>query len=205
MRIIQKIAVLAITLLWVVIIPLNIRAESPGPANTVGRFNTALLKAMKGGGTLGFTGRYELLAPVIKENFALPFMGEKSVGRYWETWGQEQQKLFLDKYATWSISSYANNFKSYGGEKFEILPHGGQKGRTQTIVSRLTKKNGETVDFYYRLREIENKWRIVDIQIKGVSQLALTRAQFVDILKNKGFDNLIDTLREKIHALSTDQ
>jgi len=85
------------------------------------------------------------------------------------------------------------------------LPHGGQKGRTQTIVSRLTKKNGETVDFYYRLREIENKWRIVDIQIKGVSQLALTRAQFVDILKNKGFDNLIDTLREKIHDLSTDQ
>ncbi len=205
MNIIQKKAGIFIILLGIVIVPPYSGAEAPGPQYTVKTLNAGLLEAMKGGEKLGFTGRYNLLAPVIKRNLALSFMGEKSVGRYWDAWQVEQRKLFLDKYATWSISSYANNFKTYGGERFEVLPDDGQKARTVTIVSRLTKKNGETVDFHYRLREIENRWQIVDIQIKGVSQLALTRAQFVDIIKEKGFDGLIDSIQEKIDTLSAGQ
>jgi ABC-type transporter MlaC component len=49
---------------------------------------------------------------------------------------------------------------------------------------------------------VEGKWRIVDIQILGVSQLALTRSQFVSEIKNKGFDALISTLKNKIKDFS---
>ena len=44
--------------------------------------------------------------------------------------------------------------------------------------------------------------RIVDIRISGVSQLALTRAQFAGILREKGLEALIAMLREKIRDFS---
>lgn len=191
-----------IVLIVLVMIPLLGHARSARPESVVETFNAALLESMKSGSALGFSGRYELLAPVIKENFALSFMAEKAVGKFWEGWKPEQQKLFFEKYVRWSVASYANNFDKYSGEKFEVLQDDGKKQRTVTVVSRLTKKNEDTVDFYYKLREIDDRWQIVDIQIKGVSQLALTRAQFVDILKSKGFDELIKVIQEKIETFS---
>ena len=45
---------------------------------------------------------------------------------------------------------------------------------------------------------------LVDIQISGISQLANTRAQFVSVIKNKGVDDLISRLQNKIEFLSQD-
>jgi phospholipid-binding lipoprotein MlaA len=44
----------------------------------------------------------------------------------------------------------------------------------------------------------------VDIQIDGVSQLALARSQYLPVIKNKGFDDLIAGLQDKIDALAVD-
>jgi ABC-type transporter MlaC component len=49
---------------------------------------------------------------------------------------------------------------------------------------------------------VKGEWQIVDIQISGVSQLALTRSQFVSVIKNKGFDALISMLKNKIKDFS---
>jgi hypothetical protein len=58
------------------------------------------------------------------------------------------------------------------------------------------------VEFHYLLRQVEGRWRIVDIQISGVSQLALYRSQFVSVIRNKGFDALVAMLKEKIARFS---
>ena len=56
------------------------------------------------------------------------------------------------------------------------------------------------MSFHYLLRKAEGSWRVVDIQISGVSQLALTRAQFTSVIKTKGIKGLIEMLDEKIRA-----
>ena len=88
------------------------------------------------------------------------------------------------------------------GEKFEVLSETKSAHNTVTVISTLRKSNEETIDFNYKLREIKGKWRIVDIQISGISQLANTRAQFVSVIKDKGFDDLISRLQNKIKFLS---
>jgi ABC-type transporter MlaC component len=53
-----------------------------------------------------------------------------------------------------------------------------------------------------RVVDEHGAWRIVDIQVRGVSQLAMTRSQFVGILEREGFDGLINSLKDKIRELS---
>jgi len=55
----------------------------------------------------------------------------------------------------------------------------------------------EPIAFSYLMRMVEDRWRVVDIQISGVSQLALTRAQFTEVMKSKGLDGLITMLKNK--------
>lgn len=160
-------------------------------------FNATLLECMKRAGELGYTGRYKLLEPVIKNSFALTYMGTVSAGKYWKTLSEKQQRSLLDAYAEWSLATYAGRFDDYAGEKFETAPESKPAQGTVTIISKLIEPNKEEMIFYYKLRKMEGKWRIVDIQISGVSQLALTRSQFVSVIGSKGFDGLISMLKEK--------
>ncbi len=182
---------------FVIVSPHAAPASQPGPKDGIQALNASLLEAMKRADELGYTGRYKLLEPVIRDTFAFSFMGSKAVGRFWEKLDEEQRKLFHKTYAEWSIATYAGRFDGYSGEKFEIVSESAPAQGTVTVISKLIQSNEEPITFSYLMRMIDGRWRIVDIQISGVSQLALTRAQFSDILKSKGFTALITMLKEK--------
>ncbi|MFO0754592.1 MAG: ABC transporter substrate-binding protein [Thermodesulfovibrionales bacterium] len=167
-------------------------------APVVRKFNAVLLEAMKRADELGYTGRYRLLEPVIKDSFALPYMANASIGRYGKTLDEKQKDAFLALYTEWTTASYAGRFDGYSGERFEVEPETVSPQGTAVVVSRMVQENGDVIAFHYQLRAIEGKWRIVDIQISGVSQLALTRSQFVNTIKNDGFDALTSQLKNKI-------
>lgn len=185
----------------VMVLPMHIRGETPGPAQVISRFNVALIEAMRGGKELGFSGRYRLLEPVVTETFLPPYMASVSVGRHWKTLTQEQQRQFEEIYAEWLIANYAKNFHAYAGERFEITNQSPMPGGA-TVLSKLLNAKGKETEFDYRLRLTENAWRIVDIRISGVSQLANTRAQFVSVLDQKGFDELVASLKRKMQEFS---
>ena len=174
-----------------------------GPADVVKDFHDVLLESMKKGAQLGYQGRYALIEPVFKKSFAQQLIVEKSMGRYWQTLKDPEKALLEKKYTEWSIAQYAHNFDSFSGEQFAVMSENVQPDGTAVVADKLTvPSDNKDVIFYYKLRKIQNAWRIVDIQIEGVSQLAQTRSQFVYIMKDKGFDGLIKTVQEKITAFS---
>ena len=196
---------LAVTL-WIVLFLGSLAAGAdpgPAPAKVIAGFNTALLEAMQQAQTLGYRGRYQLLAPAFAERFAMAFMARKSTGKSWTALSDDQRRLLIDLYTDWSVATYARRFDGFNGERFEIPADQPQAVRgTVTVTSRLIKSDGETVEFDYKLREMKGRWWILDIHIKGVSQLALTRSQFTSALERKGFDALIASLRDKIATLA---
>jgi phospholipid transport system substrate-binding protein len=184
-------------LVWVALYPPYGRAEESGPTEVIQTFNETLLDAMKRAEELGYSGRYKLLEPIIKDAFALPFMAAQSTGRYWKTLKEEDRSLFITTYTDWTIATYAGRFNGYSGEKLNLVSGSAPVQGTVTVISSLIKQNNEEVRFHYLFRKIDGVWRIVDIQISGVSQLALTRAQFVGVIKDKGFNGLISMLRDR--------
>ena len=193
----------AICIVAVALITGAAATQSSGPAAVVEKFNAKLLEAMQGGEKLGYAGRYALLEPVIYDVFALDLMTRISVGRHWKNMSENQRNQMIALYRQWSTATYARRFDTYAGQRFEVLPE--QKVRRSTVIvrSHVVKKTGEVVAFLYKLKSIRKKWLIVDIHVKGVSQLANTRAQFTSILDRDGYDALVKKLKEKIDDLSS--
>jgi phospholipid transport system substrate-binding protein len=194
----RLILILALSL---VLSPLCAAAKQP-PEQTIRTFNMALLEAMKKADQLGYKGRYALLAPVIDDSFALPFMADVSLGRYRGTLTEEQRSSYLKAYVEWTAATYAARFDGYSGERFEIVSRSEPERGIVTVISKLVKPNGEEVEFDYLLRNLAGKWRVVDIHMSGVSQLALTRSQFTKVIKDKGFSGLLSMLKEKTRDFS---
>ena len=79
-----------------------------------GLYNT-LLVTMKNGSTLGESGRYAQLAPVIRRSFDLPIMARLSVGPTWVELTPAQQQQVTESHGRYVSAIYADRFDSYNG------------------------------------------------------------------------------------------
>ncbi len=179
--------------------------QSPKTATQViEQLNTTLLQCMKKGQELGFAGRYALLEPVMKKYFFYSLMVKKSTGSWWRSMTASQQKELLEKYITWSISSYADRFTSYKGQQFIVAATRPVHKKYMQVVVHIVKadKRKRVLEYLLTLDQNKKLWRIVDVRVKGVSQLALTRAQFKSILKKQGIEGLLALLNDKIKKVT---
>ncbi|MCI4624380.1 MAG: ABC transporter substrate-binding protein [Candidatus Magnetoovum sp. WYHC-5] len=178
-------------------------AQPDEMATSVKNLNDAILEAMKKGKEAGFSGRFHIFEPVVNDNFAITTIAPKTVGKNWDSFSEEQKQLFTKTYQKWSTANYAGSFDSYDNETFEVQTDSIQtKGNAVLITSLMKRPNKKAIEFLYVLQEFNGKWLIVDIHTSGVSQLALTRSQFVDLLKDKGFDGLIASMNDKVESFA---
>jgi phospholipid transport system substrate-binding protein len=157
---------------------------------------------MKDGDQIGYQGRTDQLAPVIRSNFDMPFISRTVLGKYWETFNNEQRSRFIEAFTRLSIATYAANFDSYSGEHFKLISEKEVSGDRILIQSQIIKSDGGQVQLDYLLHRTDAQWRIINIIAEGVSDLALKRADYSAFLKSKGFEALLEKLNEKINQYS---
>ena len=169
----------------------------------VEKLHEALLSAMHGGAQLGFKGRQELLAPIIDGSFDFDSICRIVTGRYWKAASDEQKARFTSVFKNLSVATYASNFSSYSGEKFQTE---GSEADHEALIIRTTLRpgDGEPVPLNYLLRQANGQWRIMNVVAQGVSDLSLKRADYTAVIKTEGFDSLINRLEKKIAEMSQD-
>ena len=171
------------------------------PEDVVRRLQDALIAVMQGAATTSYAQRYEKLAPVIEETHDLPTIARLTLGRAWSTLSDEQQRDFARTFHDLSIATYAARFDKYAGERFTGLEPSELHGGGVLIKTRLRKSDGKKVHFDYMLhRGDAGRWKILNIVVDGVSDLALKRVEYADVLKSGGFSGLIAKLQEQVRS-----
>ena len=170
--------------------------------DTVQGLYDALLSTMKNGRTLGQSGRFTQLEPVIRTTFDIPLMARLSVGLSWATLTEAQRQQVTESFGRYFSAIYADRFNSYAGQKLQVT--GEQPNAAGTMVrSQIVKANGDPVNVDYMMRRNGNSWLISDVYLDGaISEMATRRSEFGAILKNEGIDGLIAALNRKADILT---
>ena len=170
--------------------------------DTVQGLYDALLSTMKNGRTLGQSGRFTQLEPVIRRTFDIPSMTRLSVGPSWATLSEAQRQQVTESFGRYISAIYADRFDSYAGQKLQVT--GEQPAAAGVMVrSQIVKANGEPVKVDYMMRRNGDSWLISDIYLDGaISEVATRRSEFAAILKNEGIDGLIAALNRKADILT---
>ena len=170
--------------------------------DTVQGLYDALLSTVKNGRTLGQSGRFTQLEPVIRRTFDIPLMARLSVGLSWATLTEAQRQQVTESFGRYFSAIYADRFDSYAGQKLQVT--GEQPNAAGTMVrSQIVKANGDPVNVDYMMRRNGNSWLISDVYLDGaISEVATRRSEFGAILKNEGIDGLIAALNRKADILT---
>jgi len=181
-------------------------AETRSPEELIDELHETLLAVMKKADELGYSGRYDMLYPVISGTFDLDFMGTKSLGRHWRELDPEQQKDWIKAFGNFTISNYAARFDGYSGQTFEVVGEEAASHETRVVRTKIVdpERDEEETQLNYRLRETDGGWRVIDVYLHGsVSELALRRAEFSTAYERQGFDKVLASLKSKIEDLSS--
>jgi phospholipid transport system substrate-binding protein len=179
-----------------------IHAAPPSGGDTVQGLYNALLSTMKDGRTLGQSGRFAQLEPVIRRSFDIASMARLAVGPTWASLAEPQRQQVTESFGRYISAIYAERFDSYDGQRFEVV--GEQPAATGfTVHSRIIKANGEPVEVDYLMRPSGGGWLISDIYLDGaISEVATRRSEFSTILRKDGIEGLIAALNRKTDGLT---
>jgi phospholipid transport system substrate-binding protein len=177
------------------------RAATDPAAVQIESFDTALLDSMKAGSSLGAKGRYRKLAPVIQRTFDLTAMTRFAVGPAWSTFTPAQQQAATEAFGRLTIASYAHNFASYDGERFDIDPTVQTRGPDKIVQTHLIRASDAPVALLYRMRESGGTWKVIDIYFGSISQLTTRRSDFAAPVAAGGAAGLIAHLNVLIDNL----
>jgi phospholipid transport system substrate-binding protein len=183
--------------------PVMVCAAAPtdAAAARIDTFDHALIEVMKGGTALGVKGRARKIAPAVDAAFDLATMTRFAVGPKWSEMTAAQRDALSAAFGRLTVASYARNFDSFSGERFDLDPIVQVRGPDKIVQCKLIPPHDKPVALLYRMRQTAAGWKIIDVYYDGISQLTTRRADFTQPLAVGGAAGLLshlDTLTEKL-------
>jgi len=136
---------------------------------------------------------YKIMNPI----FDFQLMSQLALGRtHWPKLSQSEREKFLQLFTERLKSSYLKKVMLYTNEEI-LFKNADQdkKKNTINIPVELVSKD-KKVNMLYKLRKIEKRWEIYDVEIQGVSIVLTYRAQFDDILSKGTVKDLLSQLEK---------
>ena len=173
-------------------------ALAVNPQDNVRGFYDTLLTTMRYGPTLGQSGRYTRLAPVVDRVFDVPSMARLAIGPSWANLTPAQQQQLIEAFRHYITATYADRFDSYSGQQLQVT--GERPYNADVIVqTKIVKSDGDTTSLDYLMRQNQGSWLISDVYLDGtISQVAIQRSEFHSILRRDGVDGLVMALNRKV-------
>jgi phospholipid transport system substrate-binding protein len=171
--------------------PVARAAASDPAAAQIESFDSALIDTMKSG--LGVQARYRKLEPVVERTFDIPTMTRFAVGPTWSTLSPAEQQALIQAFTRLTIASWAHNFASYSGQRFDVSPNVVTRGPDKVVTTTLVSPHDDPVTIAYRMRQSAGgPWKVIDVYYNGaISQLTTRRADFQSPLQHGGPSALV--------------
>ena len=142
--------------------------------------------------------RYNNFKTLYLSSFDNYYISRFVLGRYWKTIDKGIQKQFVNSFNNYIVATYAPKFKGWEGtfKAVESL----FENNYYNVKMDILNKDGPTLKMMWKIYINKNEeFKILDVNIDGVSMLVTQRAEFLSVIKNhpNGVKGLIDAMNKK--------
>lgn len=135
------------------------------------------------------------ISKIVNPVFDFPLMAKLALGRkHWPKFNPPQREKFTKLFTERLKRSYWEKIALYKDEKISFKPKD-QKKNIIYIPSELIHQD-KKVAILYKLRKVDKRWKIYDVEIQGVSILLTYRSQFDEILSRGTVEDLLSRLEK---------
>ncbi len=141
------------------------------------------------------------ISKIITKRFDFRAMSQRTLATNWKKTSDEEKKQFTALFSQLIESSYVGRIEAYTNEKVEY-PGEKVKGK-KAVVETLILTSSADIPVNYKLYQKGDQWLVYDVIIEGISLISNYRSSYQEIMKDEGFDGLLNKMQAKIDELSS--
>ncbi len=154
---------------------------------------------------LGVDERRAALVPILREGLDIPLMAKTVLGEAWGDASPATREDFTLLYGDYLIGTVTRRMESYSGESIAIKETSRSGASDFLVASNIVDAQGHATRAVWRVRDTAGAYRVIDVQIDGISLVATTRQEFASVIKNQGLEGLMRILQGKVQTARAHQ
>ena len=141
---------------------------------------------------------YSLINELVIPHFDFVSMSKWVLGRNWRDASEAQQEQFVGEFRTLLVRTYAKALLEYSNETINYLPVENNPDSNIVVVKTEIHQPGtKPVGINYSMHVSGGEWKVVDVNVDGISLVATYRGSFASEIRKSGMDALIAKLTER--------
>lgn len=143
--------------------------------------------------------RVQRFRTLLNEAFDLPRIARFTLGRYWRTATDAEKSEFVGLFEKFVIQAYSARFQDLSGKKLNVIQAREVSASQALVLSEILIPGKPAVKINWRVRSKDEKHKIVDVMVEGISMSVTQRDEFAAVIRQTGgrVGGLIKALRRK--------
>ncbi len=127
----------------------------------------------------------------------LDTMARRVLGRHWRVASEAQRDRYIALFRKYVVNLYAVQLGGYAGATFTVLRQQRLRDKETLVVAHLKRQYGPPLAMNFRVRQMNDRLRIIDVTIGGISLIVTKRSEFDAVIRHEGLPGLLRRLDEK--------
>lgn len=127
----------------------------------------------------------------------LDTMARRVLGRHWRSASDAQRDRYTALFRNYVVNLYADQLGNYAGATFTVLRQKSLRKNESLVVARIKREFGPPLAMNFRVRQTNDRLRIIDLTVAGVSLVVTKRSEFDTIIRHEGMPGLLNRLDAK--------
>ena len=147
---------------------------------------------------------YALIDQLVIPNFDFVSMSKWVLGNNWKAATDAQRTEFVEQFETLLVNTYAKALLEYSDQEIRFYPTETTDRPNLAVVRTELTGGAQPFPVAYRMYQKNDRWKVVDVTVDGVSLVSTYRGSFATQIKKEGFDSLLKQLADKNARLEGD-
>jgi len=138
---------------------------------------------------------FSFIDGILLPRFDRQFAASAVLTKHWRTATDEQKARFVEAFYITLVHRYAEGLLEFDTDRIEIMPYkGNARKRTTEVKTRVRLDDGTRIPVHYTLVNREDKWRMFDVKIEGVSYVINYRKELDAEIRASSLEKVIQRL-----------
>ena len=147
---------------------------------------------------------YAFIDGILLPRFDREFAAGAVLGKHWRTATDEQKSRFVNAFYSSLVHRYADGLLEFDTDRVEILPFRGASKRTATVKTNVRLDDSTKIPVYYTLVNREDKWRMFNVTIEGVSYVRNYKMELGSQSRESGLEKVIQRLETEAGLVASE-
>jgi phospholipid transport system substrate-binding protein len=142
--------------------------------------------------------RRRQLHELAARNLDLARMAQESMGNHWYQIEPSQRDEFVKLFDAFIEAAYLERIQDYANLNIDVSSEKLVDADHAEVSATVIEPGEEPTPIIFMMeRDGNSHWMVYDVMVEGVSMVGNYRAQFDRVIRDRGFDPLMETLRAK--------